>query len=375
LVSANSTVQHKDGIVYSLLIATLVFFSRYLTHGALYYVDGPRIVESIHAHTYVIQPPGYWLFAHLGAMFHDPVFGLSFWNQVFSATGAAVFFLLCRKFLLPSRTALLAALAYGSVFFSWFAGDVHSSYASQILFAPLTVYCFLIYREKPSILRLSACALSFSVGAGLRPSDGAFLAPLFIFMLFRFLKQWKDRILLIVLTGILCLAWYVPTQIALHAAHNATVGNQLGSLAWQVSPLLAGINARTIANILRVVLPLLAAFWMLIPTIFLSRKPVENWIAFLWISPGLAFFILIYMADATYLTFLSGGVILLAARTKNQRVATLLLFLCLAFNSLLFLGARPLAGNGRAELAINFYVVKYCNYGVQHQWSSTIGHH
>ncbi|MHB8304116.1 MAG: hypothetical protein ACYDC6_15065, partial [Acidobacteriaceae bacterium] len=163
--------------------------------------------------------------------------------------------------------------------------------------------------------------------------------------------------------------------MALHAVHKANLGNQLGSLAWQVSPLLAGINARTIANILRVVLPLLAAFWMLIPAIFLSRKSVESWIAFLWIIPGLAFFLLIYMADATYLTFLAGGIILLAALTKNQRIATLLLFLCFAFNSLLFLGARPLVGNGRAVLAINFYVVKYCNYGIRHQWSSTVGHH
>ncbi|MHB8303818.1 MAG: ArnT family glycosyltransferase, partial [Acidobacteriaceae bacterium] len=234
----NSFISNVDA-VYLFLIVLLVAVSRYLTRGALYYVDGPRIVESIHAHTYVIQPPGYWLFAHLGAMFHDPVFGLSFWNEVFSATGAAVFFLLCRKFLLPSRTALLAALAYGSVFFSWFAGDVHSSYASQILFAPLTVYCFLIYREKPSTLRLLSCAVSFAVGTGLRPSDGTFLAPLFIFMFFQFVKQWKDRIFLLVLTGILCLAWYVPTQMALHAVHKANLGNQLGSLAWQVSPLLA----------------------------------------------------------------------------------------------------------------------------------------
>ncbi|MGC1781654.1 MAG: glycosyltransferase family 39 protein [Acidobacteriaceae bacterium] len=360
---------------YPLAIAAVVFLSRYLTRGGLYYVDGPRLVRAILDHTYVVQRPGYWLYCRLGSIFRDPALGLIVLNEVFSAAGVAVFFLLCRRMHLNLRTSVLAALAYSSIFFVWFAGDVQSSYASQILFAPLTIYCFLRYWDKPSRLWLIASAVSFAIGTGLRPSDGAFLAPLTLYMLLQFVGSWKERCFFLLLTGVACLGWYIPTQMALRASHAAHLGVQLGSLAYQVSPLLTGINARSIANILRVTLPLFAAFWMLLPLLFLHRSRRENWIFALWVAPGLAFFSLIYMADATYLTFLAGGVILFAATAKRPNAAAALLLLCFVFNVALFVGARPLRSTGKFDTAVNFYVVKYCNYGIRHQWSSTIGHH
>ena len=365
----------RADIGFSLFLGMLVFVSRYFTRGALYFVDGPRIVRAIQDHTYVIQPPGYWLYAHLGALISNPTLGLSLWNEMFSAAGIAVFFLLCRKLGLPLRISLLAALAYGSIFFLWFAGDIQSSYASQILFAPLTVYCFLIYRERPATGCLLMCGTSFAVGSGLRPSDGAFLGFLFLFLLFRFVEPWKQRFLLLVFTGALCLAWYIPTQLALHASHGIDLSNQLGSLAFQVSPLLVGINVRSIANILRVVLPLFVAFWMLIPLILQRRSRDTNWICGLWILPGLCFFLLIYMADATYLTFLAGGIVLLAATCEKERLVAPLLFCCFLFNVLLFFGARPLMHRSKGTIAMNYYVVKYCDYGIRHRWTSTAGHH
>lgn len=367
--------ESRENTVACITLAAIVFLSRYFTRGGLYFVDGPRLVRAIETHVYVIQPPGYWLYCRLGSVFPDPTFGLTLINELFSAVGAAVFFLLCRRLRCRLAISIIAALAYSSIFYLWFAGDVQSSYASQVLFAPLTVYCFLLYDENRSAWALIACAASFAIGAGLRPSDGAFLAPLFIFMLFRFVRPWKRRGLLVLLTFLFCMGWYIPTQMALHASHGVQLRGQLGSLASQVSPLLIGIDARSVANILRVVLPLVAAFWMLIPAIALKGRPRPiSWICFLWIVPGVAFFLLVYMADATYLTFLTGGIILLAATVANRRFALISLSLCLVFNVALFLGARPLQGNGKADLAINFYVVKYCHYGIRHQWSGTIGH-
>jgi hypothetical protein len=360
---------------FSVLIAVVVFTSRYLTQGAVYYVDGPRMIRAIETHTYVIQPPGYWLYCRLGALFADPAFGLTLLNEMFSAAGAAVFFLLCRRLRVSFGISVLATLAYSSIFFLWFAGDVQSSYASQILFAPLTVYCFLRYRDRPTTMRLVACALSFAIGAGLRPSDGAFLAPVFLLLLVRFVPGWKSRAWLVALTILFCLGWYIPTQRALAAAQSVRLGNQLGSLAFQVSPLLTGINARSMANVLRVVLPLIAAFWILVPALPMARPRVQNWMFALWIVPGLVFFVLIYMADATYLTFLAGGVVLLAATVAQRKIAGVLLLICFLFNTALFLGARPIQANNRAALAVNYYVVKYCYYGIRHQWSGTVGSH
>ena len=195
----------------------------------------------------------------------------------------------------------------------------------------------------------------------------------FIYMVFSFVPQWSKRIGLVVLTALLCLAWYIPTQLALRQSHSIDLAGQVGSLAFKVSPLLAGLNRRSMANIFRVVLPLVAAFWMLIPAMRFRWKSMQSRIIVLWITPGLLFFLLIYMADAVYLTFLAGGVVLAFALSTRERVSTVLLMLCIGFNTLLFLGARPLTGNSRADQAINFYVIKYCNYGIRHQWSSTIG--
>jgi hypothetical protein len=357
----------------SVVLFILVSLSRYFTRGRLYYVDGPRLVQSIRHHTYVIQAPGYWLYAHLGGLFPDPAAGLSILNIIFSGAGASVFYLLGRKFGLPLKTSFLAALAYSSIFFLWFAGDVHSSYASQILFAPLTIYLFVSYCQKPSRLLLTACCASYAAGAGLRPSDGAFLGPLFLFMTFRFISGWKTRVTTIFLTCLLCLAWYVPTKIALTTAHSNTVKDQLASLAFQVSPLLVGINARSVANVIRVLLPILVAFWMLIPTLFSRRASTVNWILALWAFPGLFFFTLIYMADACYLTFLAGAIILTCALSSKKRYVPAILTTCFLFNSSVFLLARPVSSRTRAAQALNFYVIKYCHYGIRHQWSSTIG--
>jgi hypothetical protein len=354
------------------LLGILVFLSRYLTRAKLYYVDGPILVRCIQNGTYAIQSPGYWLFARMGGIFADPAYGLQFWNQLFSSAGVAVFFLTCCKFRVGRSMAWMAAIAYGSIFFVWLAGVVHSSYGSQILFAPLTLYCVLCYRDKPTIFRLLACGVSYAVGAGLRPSDGAFLGPLFLFLVFRYVGGWKRRALLLSVTAILCLSWFIPTQLALRAAHAASTGNQL-SFAREVSPLLVGINLRSIANTLRVALPILAAFGMLLPALFLRRSREQNVILFLWIAPGLCFMLLVFMADPVYLTFMTGAIILMAAFSIPRPAAFGLLLLCAIFNVVLFLGAAPIRGASRTDQAVNFYIVKYCFYGVRHQWSSTIG--
>ncbi len=184
-------------MAYCVCIAALVFVSRYLTRGGLYFVDGPRIVRAIHNHTYVIQPPGYWIYAHIGAMFHDPAYGLLLVNELFSAAGAVIFFLLSRQFGLSTKTAVLTALAYSSIFFVWFAGDIQSSYASQILFAPLTIYLFLLYQNRRSSLRISYMRRKLRPWSRTTPLGRRFSGTPFYFsaLCFRAAMEQADRII------------------------------------------------------------------------------------------------------------------------------------------------------------------------------------
>lgn len=356
----------------ALLLGVLIFVSRYLTRGPVYFVDGPRIVRCIQDRTFVIQPPGYWLYAHLGGLFPDPGSGLTFINEIFSAAGVAVFFLLCRRFNLETKMSLAASLCYGSIFYVWFAGDIQSSYASQILFPPLLVLLFLNYRNSGTMWRLLACGLCFALGAGLRPSDGAFLAPLFLFLTFQFMPEWKPRILAVTAAAVLCLVWYIPTQVASGAAQTVSLGTQL-DLARPTSIFIAGVGTRSIANMLRVLLPLLVAFWLLIPAVTFDRSQFQNRMLAIWIAPGMIFFFLVYIADTVYFCYLTSAIILVVGLSRQKRPACALLILCALFNLCLFACSRPLRGGGRTDQAFNFYVVKYCDYGVRHEWSSTLG--
>jgi len=354
------------------VLGIVVFISRYLTRAPVYYVDGPSLVQSILHHTYVIQPPGYWLFARVGGLFTDPALGLQLLNEFFSATGAAVFFMLCRKLSLDRKMAWSASLCYASIFFIWLAGDIHSSYASQMLFAPLLVYLFVCYRDHASVFYLLACGICFAFGSGFRPSDGGFLAPLFIFLAYQLIQGWRRRVLLITVTVFCGLVWYIPGQAASRAAHIITMGHYI-NIVRPMSLLLSGITSRTLGNVVRVILPFFVAFGILIPVLFFKHGRFENRIIVVWVAPGMLFFLTVYMADPVYFTYLSGALVLLAALSRQQTKALVLLILCFVFNVALFLFARPVQGNNRVEQALNFYVVKYCDYGITHQWKSTIG--
>ena len=301
-------------------VSLLTFLLPYLTRGSVYMVDGPRLVAAISAKTYVIQPPGYWLFAHLGGMFRDPATGLAFWNRFFSGAGVGVMFLLCRKLNCPRSICWLSALAYSSIFFVWFAGDTHSSYPSQMLFPPLFVYCALLYKEKPSIVRMIAWAAVFAVGAGLRPSDGAFMTPLYLFFLFRWVSNYHDRVCLIVATAVFCLSWYLPTHAALSASNGFAFDSELGQALRDRSLFLGGLTRGSILNMVRVFLAMFFAFWMFLPAIFMRGRETTKAVLLLWILPGMSFLLFVYMADADYLTFCAGALILAVALLRKVRL-------------------------------------------------------
>ena len=189
-----------------------VLASRVFTSTTPYFADGPLHVLAAQNHTYVIQAPGYWLFTRIAGLFSDPAFGISIMNWLFSAGGAVFFYLSVRK-LAFENVARLAAIAYASIYFAWFSGNIHSTYASQLFFPIAVFLCLLYYRENCHVGWLIAASALFAFGAGFRPSDGAFIAPAFLFAL---LKAKRSHLwAAIPVAAVICICWYVPQEIAL----------------------------------------------------------------------------------------------------------------------------------------------------------------
>ena len=170
------------------------------------------------AYTYIIQPPGYWLFDRVAGLFSDPVLAITVMNILFSVAGIVVFyFTAC--FFTGRVNAFLAAFAYSTVFYIWFSGEIHSTYASQILFPVATFYVLLCYERDRATWMLWLAALIFAVGAGLRPSDGVFMMPMAMyFAAFRMPR--KEAFLFLSLAFIFCLGWVIPTWLAYQHFQN-----------------------------------------------------------------------------------------------------------------------------------------------------------
>ncbi len=180
----------KNRDPYGWVIGLVVLISRIMTSGPVYWADGPALVRAIQSRVYVIQPPGYWLLNRSASLFPNAEAGLHILNWSFSALGVATFYLVAKR-IVSRRVARLGTDVYAAVFYIWFSGGVHSSYASQIFFPVLMFYFFLRYRESSRLAHLIGASVAFAVGAGFRPSDGAFLLPLFVYFVIRY-APWRQ---------------------------------------------------------------------------------------------------------------------------------------------------------------------------------------
>ena len=211
LVRTNS-LRDPRNLYFPAALAVFVLVARIVFRGPLYFGDGPDHVASIVTRTYIIQPPGYWLFDRVAGLFTDPVLAITVMNILFSVTGIVVFYYTA-CFLTGRVNAFLAAFAYSTVFYIWFSGEIHSTYASQILFPVATFYVLLRYERDRATWMLWLAALIFSVGAGLRPSDGVFVMPMALyFAAFRMPR--KNAVLFLSLIVLFCLGWVIPTWLA-----------------------------------------------------------------------------------------------------------------------------------------------------------------
>ena len=360
---------------FCICLFAFVLVSRSLTSGGAYFADGPSHLKAIADGTFVIQPPGYWLFNRLAALFPNPERAILVFNWLVSACGAIVFYRIGQLAVAPYM-AKLSAILYASVFFAWFSGNVHSTYASQLLFPLLTIYLMLRFRRSPSSFFAVGVGLSFAIGAGLRPSDGAFLGPLMLYFAIRYLSKHQAAICLLTAT-VGCLLWLIPDLIALHHFQTKSFPSQVGGVATGAI-LLGHFNLFTFSNALRFFLPLAIAVGPILPFAFMNHSPFRKmlWVAIL---PGSAFFLLVYISDAPYLNFLLGATLLLCVQGiefKLRRAqASAVLVAAILLNVSTYLFFQPISLPGKAALValiVNKDIGLYTHPAVVNRWMYTI---
>jgi 4-amino-4-deoxy-L-arabinose transferase-like glycosyltransferase len=357
----------RSEIAFSVALFALVLVTRAVTSGPPYFADGPAHLDAIRNGTYVIQPPGYWLFNRSAALLPDPEQGILVFNWLVSAAGSVVFYALARR-VLDDAMARLGAVLYSVVFFAWFSGNVHSTYASQLLFAPLILYLMLRCREQPSDGLAAAIGLCFALGAGLRPSDGVFLGPLVTFFAVRYLPR-RQAIICLLVASVASVTWLIPNLAALHRFQATSHVEQVGKVATG-AVLFGRLNLYTISNALRYFLPLAVALGpaiLLIPWAARERKLL--WLAVL---PASAFFLLVYISDAPYLNVLTAPLVLLtvlgASRKLSRPSARIAICTSILLNIVVYLFAIPLPAKGKTAFAcavVNKDVVLYTHYAVR----------
>src|SRR5208282_4548407 len=81
-----------NNLFFPAILAVFTLVTRILCRGPLYFGDGPKIVDSILDKTYIVQPPGYWLFARTAGLFSNPVLAITVMNILFSVAGVVIFY-------------------------------------------------------------------------------------------------------------------------------------------------------------------------------------------------------------------------------------------------------------------------------------------
>ncbi len=358
-----ATSQSHRKTLFVVTLAALTLITRVLCRGTVYFADGPAHIDAILSKTYVIQPPGYWLFNHIAGFFGDPAFGIAALNITCSVAGVVMFYFTAAM-LASEVNAFIAALAYSTIFYGWFSGEIHSTYATQLLFPVALFYLMLRFERDRARWLVWLAAVVYAIGSGLRPSDGLFLVPMAVYWGLTRLKR-AEMAGFFAIWSVLCLGWFVPTLIAFHKESGGLGGS--GSYVHEMLTVLSifsGITPKSLANGARYAIPVVAAMWPVL--FFIFRNALRNrddWrvkaIA-VWIVPGSLFFVLVMITDPVYLNFLTAALLLPAVNARRAMAVTA------AWNLILFATLAPVPSRNVAVDVVDCYVLQYTCFGVKH---------
>jgi 4-amino-4-deoxy-L-arabinose transferase-like glycosyltransferase len=322
-----------------------------------YFADGPAHILAIQNRTFLIQPPGYWLFNRTAALFPNPAIGISVMNILFASLGAVVFYAVAKRLMDLTRARAATAL-YASVFYAWFSAEVHSTYASQLLFPVLTFYCLLRSQKGSDVRWLYAAAIAFSIGAGMRPSDGVFLLPMVLFFIGRYART-RRAVGPVLVAAAICLAWFIPTYAGF--ANLRGLNNTLAYASNVMSVVsVAHLDKAWTANVARLFVPLILAFGAIVAGLW-RRWDEDDELLAIWIAPGFLFFLFSYISDAPYLNYFTAAIILLCARAASIQW----IVVAAAINAAIFLFVPPICTDRAPQgltmpiKVVNHYVLKY----------------
>jgi Dolichyl-phosphate-mannose-protein mannosyltransferase len=358
-----STQTHRN-ILFVGILAAFTLITRVLCHGTVYFGDGPAHVESILARSYVIQPPAYWLFNRIAGFFPEPAFGISTLNITCSVGGVVMFYFTAAMFA-SELNAFIAALTYSTVFYGWFSGEIHSSYATQLLFPVALFYLMLRFERDRERWLVGLAAVVYAIGSGLRPSDGFFLIPMAVYWGVTRLRR-AEMAGFFAIWSVLCLGWFIPTVMTLRKEPGGLGGS--GNYVHEMLTVLSvfnGITAKSLANCARYIIPIVGAMW---PVLFFAIRNAHSnrsdWrvkaIA-LWIAPASLFFMLLFITVPMYLNFLTAALLLPAVNARRAMAVTA------AWNFILFTALAPIPSRSVAVDVVDCYVLQYTCFGVKHQ--------
>jgi hypothetical protein len=371
---STSLPRTPENIYFPAILAVFTLVTRILFRGPLYFGDGPSEIASIAAKTYIIQPPGYWLFIWTASHFSDPVLAMTVMNILFSVAGIVVFYYTA-CFFASRLNSFLAALAYSTVFYIWFSGEIHSTYASQILFPVATYYLLLSYDRDRAKWVLWVAALLFSLGAGIRPTDGMFVIPLVLyFAAFRMPR--KEAAIFLSLITLFCLGWLIPTWVAFERYDDGLRAfSTYVELVSKKQSVLTGVRMYTLANPVRYVLPLIVGFWpvlgIVVRNAIRNRSDWRNISLLIWIVPGSLFFIFSLISDAPYLNYLTAAILLLAVSVPSKWTGRLLVVTALS-NAFVFLALGPIPSQKLSVNIVNGFVLRCTRGGIEQRYNKTL---
>ena len=196
------------------IFVILVALSRYLCRSHyLYDLDSVNFALGIQRFDPVVHqphPPGYFLYVYLARavnlLFQDANASLVALSIAASCGAVVVIYLLALQWFGP-KAATFAGLIFLVSPITWFHGTVALIYIVEAFASALVGYlCWQVYcgRERFAV----PVAVLLGISAGVRPSFLLFLAPLFLFSLWKISR--KRASLAVAALGVALLGWFIP---------------------------------------------------------------------------------------------------------------------------------------------------------------------
>jgi hypothetical protein len=354
------------------MLLTLVL--RVTSASGPYFVDAARHISAIETGKLVIHTPGYFLFNLSGFILSRLMHvsagnALHILNVAFSVAGVAVFYLLVSR-LLASRllsgvSPFWLSLAYTCSPIVWFSADIHSTYAAMTFFAPLLILVLEVDVLEVDRQWVWGCVV-WALMTGFRPSDGVFVLPWMIFHALRF--PWKQRLAGVSTAIAIVAAWWVPTA----QRYGGSLLLPLSSSRQQVHGLAQGIltghlGLHAAVNAGHAVAGIVMTWGLLAPAVYLGgiawkRSAIARSMT-IFLAPGLAFFLLYYFSDGTYLAYIAAaGMVLAGVYLPSRPPATQRTIYAVAIlaSMLFMILARPANGTpSKLRAVTDAYFVRY----------------